>query len=63
MSTERLLGLALVSIEHTDTKELINYEKVIETFANMKKRKIILSLFVGAVAIVSVIGSFYIFYH
>ena len=43
MSTERLSGLALVSIERTDTKELINYEKVIETFANMKKQKIILS--------------------
>ena len=42
MTTERMSGLALISIERKNAQELINYDKIIETFAKMKKRRVLL---------------------
>ena len=42
MATERLQGLALLSIERKNSANLIDFDSVLDTFAKMKKRKIIL---------------------
>ena len=41
MATERLQGLALLSIERKNFANLIDFDSVLDTFAKMKKRKII----------------------
>ena len=42
MSTDRMQGLALLSIERKHALELVDYDAIIDTFAKAKARKIIL---------------------